>query len=226
MAGCPRSQLKNIPLLCQTKEPQASTKPCETEGSKGVGARKPCVFPFTYNSKTYSSCPIIDHTGPWCATKVSATGSYMSGQWGDCGWHCPQATTPCKVGDGVHAVWNDISYKSATIKSMTADGSSVTVDWTDKDSSGRTVTVNKVRKGTVQCGFEQVEVRCMKSDGSAPKMKTYGCWKHQSYTKAVSQCGSKSLQIPTLAQVQSNSMCGTGCGYDAQRIWTSTPCTS
>ena len=65
---------------------------CLAVGGPGNGL--PCVFPFKYRGKTYSTCT-KDHTNiqkkPWCSTKVDERGKHISGQrnWGNCDKTCP-----------------------------------------------------------------------------------------------------------------------------------------
>ena len=54
---------------------------------------KPCVFPFTYKSInstefTFDNCTLIDDTSPWCNTRVTESGHYITGFWGYCSDSC------------------------------------------------------------------------------------------------------------------------------------------
>ena len=54
---------------------------------------KPCVFPFTYKSInstefTFDNCTLIDDTSPWCNTRVTESGHYITGFWGYCSESC------------------------------------------------------------------------------------------------------------------------------------------
>ena len=45
----------------------------------------PCVFPFTYDGITHTSCTYYGgYSKPWCGTKTDENGLYQSGQWGYC----------------------------------------------------------------------------------------------------------------------------------------------
>ena len=50
----------------------------------------PCIFPFTYNDKTYNECSNSGGTCSWCATKVDNSGAYIIGFWGCCNNVCPK----------------------------------------------------------------------------------------------------------------------------------------
>ncbi|XP_022789314.1 fibropellin-1-like isoform X4 [Stylophora pistillata] len=76
--------------------------PCST-GKKTDNARGACcVFPFTYNGKTYNSCTM----DPWHRLWCSLTATY-SGSWANCISSC--AKNPCQNG-GVCAETQDNSY--------------------------------------------------------------------------------------------------------------------
>eukprot|EP01052_Picozoa_sp_SAG31_P000049 SAG31_NODE_2_length_46263_cov_45.908043_19_plen_1319_part_00 len=56
-----------------------------------------CIFPFTYNGRTYAGCTDTDHTQLWCPLAVDEFGVYRSGgEYGDCMDVCPQ---PCMKSD-------------------------------------------------------------------------------------------------------------------------------
>lgn len=53
-----------------------------------------CVFPFSYNGRTYSDCTDTDHVQLWCPLAVDQRGVYISGgalgdDWGNCAEVCP-----------------------------------------------------------------------------------------------------------------------------------------
>ena len=56
----------------------------------GPADGKPCVFPFKFQGKTYSTCTNRikhkKHNLPWCSTKVDERGNHISHQrkWGNC----------------------------------------------------------------------------------------------------------------------------------------------
>merc|ERR1719210_1269858 len=56
--------------------------PCITQGTKGDGAGKPCVFPFKYAAIEYQTCTWVGHTALWCATEVDSDGTWT--KWGEC----------------------------------------------------------------------------------------------------------------------------------------------
>ena len=64
-------------------------------------ANVPCVFPFTYAGRTYTTCTTEGHLQQksWCSTKVDAEGVHVEGEghWGLCGKVCPQEVG-CPVG--------------------------------------------------------------------------------------------------------------------------------
>ena len=84
--------------------PGGPAAPCSNSGQKvfaaykrcggcftqsGPQSGKLCIFPFTYNGVEYTECPSVGNSGvPWCATVVNASGSYISGKWGNCGPGC------------------------------------------------------------------------------------------------------------------------------------------
>merc|ERR1711908_244764 len=74
---------------------------CLTSGTRGVGPNHACIFPFEYVGKWYDRC-LLSHgmqSYAWCSTAVSASGSYIDGEWGECGSECPGAVTSGTVSD-------------------------------------------------------------------------------------------------------------------------------
>jgi len=63
---------------------------CQTKS--GPSPNQPCIFPFTWNGKTYNGCPIDpeDSSERWCSTKVDSNGNHITGQgnWGHCNSKC------------------------------------------------------------------------------------------------------------------------------------------
>jgi len=64
-------------------------------------ANVPCIFPFTYAGKEYTSCTVEGHPDQktWCSTKVDSQGVHVDGggHWGVCGKGCPQEKV-CEAG--------------------------------------------------------------------------------------------------------------------------------
>jgi len=75
---CDYSRANSPPNLCRTKS--------------GPSPNQPCIFPFTWNGKTYNGCPIDpeDSSERWCSTKVDSNGNHITGQgnWGHCNSKC------------------------------------------------------------------------------------------------------------------------------------------
>ena len=80
-----------IDSLCKTKLLVIfdffKSKGCITIGGDSPG--KVCIFPFTYNDITYTSCALGDD-GYWCSTKVDTNGFHIGnrGNWGTCDSDC------------------------------------------------------------------------------------------------------------------------------------------
>merc|ERR1712130_891922 len=60
----------------------------------GPSAEKPCVFPFTWQGKTFNSCTKEgdDQGKLWCSTMVDQAGNHITGQgqYGFCSQACNQ----------------------------------------------------------------------------------------------------------------------------------------
>ena len=62
----------------------------------GPSTGSPCVFPFTFNGRTYSRCTLDetpeDDKVAWCSTKVDSQGNHVAGKkfWGRCNPKCGQ----------------------------------------------------------------------------------------------------------------------------------------
>lgn len=69
-------------------------------------------------------------------------------------------------------------------------------------------------------------VRCCSMNGAAVSMSVYGCNADRTYQEAIAICSSNNLRLCSLLEISSNQACGTGCGFDGQRIWTLTSCRS
>jgi len=55
-------------------------------------------------------------------------------------------------------------------------------------------------------------------------MLRYSCYERKTYKAAMYLCARMHLHICSAEEIGSSLQCGTGCGFDAQRVWTSTPC--
>ena len=70
------------------------TCPIDCLAVGGPGDGLPCVFPFKFHGKTYSSCTNkvkhLTNNLPWCSTKVDKRGKHISGKghWGNCDETC------------------------------------------------------------------------------------------------------------------------------------------
>eukprot|EP00298_Acanthocystis_sp_HF-20_P017674 c21803_g1_i3.p1 GENE.c21803_g1_i3~~c21803_g1_i3.p1 ORF type:complete len:1064 (-),score=458.95 c21803_g1_i3:71-3262(-) len=67
---------------------------------------------------------------------------------------------------------------------------------------------------------QKLAVRCCHPQFKV-SMAQYGCNKDKTYDEANAICKSKGLSLCSLDQIKKCNTCGTGCGYDAARIWTS-----
>ena len=58
---------------------------------KGIEKQRNCVFPFTYEGKTYNKCTKdnSENGKSWCAYKVNRAGVAVDGKWADCDEGCP-----------------------------------------------------------------------------------------------------------------------------------------
>jgi len=57
---------------------------------KGPRKLKKCVYPFKFNSTTYTTCTDASREEGtfWCSTKVDKDGVYIEGEWGFCDADC------------------------------------------------------------------------------------------------------------------------------------------
>jgi len=53
-------------------------------------------------------------------------------------------------------------------------------------------------------------------------MRRYSCLQAVTYAAAMELCSRHKFRVCTLDEL--NLQCGTGCGFDEERVWTSTPC--
>jgi hypothetical protein len=68
----------------------------------------------------------------------------------------------------------------------------------------------------------RLAVRCCTKTGGRVMMNKYGCNNKKTYQQANAICTRKGYRLCSLEEVEKCVTCGTGCGYDFQRIWTST----
>ena len=65
---------------------------CSTVG--GPDPYQQCIFPFTWDGKTYYGCPVDpdDKTKIWCSTQVDGYGNHVTGKgkYGYCSNTCPK----------------------------------------------------------------------------------------------------------------------------------------
>ena len=77
--------------LASLEDPECLTKTARDPSSNN---NVPCIFPFSYLGKTYTTCTADGHLDQksWCSTKVDAGGVHVEGggNWGLCGPGCPQ----------------------------------------------------------------------------------------------------------------------------------------
>jgi len=58
----------------------------------GLTPNLPCVFPFTYDGVSYSTCIVEGYPTPWCSTLTDSDGQHVLNNWGDCDLdNCPMA---------------------------------------------------------------------------------------------------------------------------------------
>ena len=65
--------------------PDSYIEQCQTISGSGAKQNTPCVFPFTYQEKTYCECTKKDDTRYWCATAKPFSWS----EYGYCNDYCP-----------------------------------------------------------------------------------------------------------------------------------------
>jgi hypothetical protein len=65
-------------------------------------------------------------------------------------------------------------------------------------------------------------VRCCTKEGGRVQMNEYGCNNKKTFKEAHQICETKGFRLCTVKEVEACVTCGTGCGYDFQRIWTMT----
>eukprot|EP00947_MAST-08B_sp_MAST-8B-sp1_P002408 g2408.t1 len=70
---------------------------------------------------------------------------------------------------------------------------------------------------------EKQAVRCCNKNGQGKvPMSKYGCNKDKTFAEAKQICEGKGYRLCTAEEIEMCKTCGTGCGYDNHRVWTST----
>ena len=67
----------------------------------------------------------------------------------------------------------------------------------------------------------KLAVRCCQDGNDKVKMTKYGCNKDKTYAEAGAICRNKGYRLCSADEMKAGKTAGTGCGYDAQRVWTS-----
>ena len=72
----------------------SSSLACVTLPTPNGVSGKACIFPFTYQGRSYSECTTAGgFPQAWCATAINIYGSHQAtGQWGYCDSSCPGST--------------------------------------------------------------------------------------------------------------------------------------
>mmetsp|Transcript_32370 Transcript_32370/g.63728 ORF Transcript_32370/g.63728 Transcript_32370/m.63728 type:complete len:90 (-) Transcript_32370:35-304(-) len=74
---------------------------------------------------------------------------------------------------------------------------------------------------------QAASVRCCTSHfGTKVDMTTISCQENKTFLQAWNFCSEHKLRVCSLQELETNDQCdeAAGCGFDAQRVWTSTPC--
>merc|ERR1711936_1343353 len=102
----------------------SSSLACVTLPTPNGVSGKACIFPFTYQGRSYSECTTAGgFPQAWCATAINIYGSHQAtGQWGYCDSSCPGSTSG--------------SATTTTTTTTTATGPCVTIS-TPNGTSGK-----------------------------------------------------------------------------------------
>ena len=79
---CLRSNLRDNNICSATKNFPMNVTIDDNINEVEVIAKDPCIFPFKYNNKYYTTCINKDHERSWCATRVNSTDHYQDEIWG------------------------------------------------------------------------------------------------------------------------------------------------
>jgi len=66
-------------------------------------------------------------------------------------------------------------------------------------------------------------VRCCSLDGRRCESQQVGCLEGVTYNQANAACSQRGLRLCAQNELDRGVCCGTGCGFDGRRVWTSTP---
>ena len=83
---------------------------------------------------------------------------------------------------------------------------------------------HKTAKGKPMCSKpdEKLWVRCCNKNGKGKvSMRKYGCKKGKTFKEAERICKGKGFRLCTVDEIKKGLTSGTGCGFDWQRVWTS-----
>jgi len=69
----------------------------------------------------------------------------------------------------------------------------------------------------------RASVRCCSFDGRRCETQQVGCLEGVSFNQATAACSQRGLRLCEQNELEGGVCCGTGCGFDGRRVWTSTP---
>jgi len=69
----------------------------------------------------------------------------------------------------------------------------------------------------------RASVRCCSMDARRCETQTVGCLEGVSFNQANAACSSRGLRLCAQHELETGICCGSGCGFDGRRVWTSTP---
>lgn len=69
----------------------------------------------------------------------------------------------------------------------------------------------------------RASVRCCSMSGNRCETQQVGCVERATYNEANQVCAQRGLRLCAQHELDRGVCCGTGCGFDGRRVWTSTP---
>lgn len=217
--GCRRSQGSRNPEMRSAVSGFASVRCCSNTGRRCETSSIGCLQHQTYGQAQQAcarrnmrlcTVPELD-SGVCCGTGCGFDGHHVwtLAQGAGAGYSAPGFSVggiTISLGGGAAA---RPGFNAGSRNFMIVDGCS--------SRSGR----QTARSRSAISG--QAPVRCCSFDGRRCESQSLGCQQSARYSEANSICAGRGLRLCAQHELERGVCCGTGCGFDARRVWTNTP---
>lgn len=120
---------------------------------------------------------------------------------------------------------SDYTTWTRNVEKICSDTATVTPVYTMYGCPYRRSKNNHPAKCGLPTNHNSASVRCCSKDKKKVNMKTtYGCQTASTLADAEAICTKWGLHVCSTEEINARQQCGSGCGFDNQRVWTSSHC--